>query len=91
MMAIIFKSEDDNVIFPIACKNTTPFVEVEKKFYKKYPEFRNHDNVFKLKNKKIKRFMTMEENNIIDGNSILIEEQNEEIAIKIEGPVYDDE
>ena len=71
-------STDQKVMYPIACKNTTPFIKVEEKLYEEYPEFKETENYYIFNGTKIKRFKTIEENNIKcnDIISIFIIEEN---------------
>ena len=44
--------------------------------YDEYPELKNNDNYFLVNGRKIKRFLTIDENNIKDGDNILINNFN---------------
>ena len=50
--------------YQLICKNTELFVRLEERFYNDFPQFKEYDLCFKNNNKKIKRFKTLEENNI---------------------------
>ena len=50
--------------YQLICKNTELFVRLEERFYNDFPQFKEYDLFFKNNNKKIKRFKTLEENNI---------------------------
>ena len=67
-----FMSMDIIVNFAIACIGTETFSEVEEKLYKKYPEYRETDNRFMSKGIMIKRFKTINENGIKNGDIILL-------------------
>ena len=41
LISIIFCSFDENIEYPIICKNTEKFKRLEKLFYIKYPEYAN--------------------------------------------------
>ena len=71
-MAIFFSLLDFKINRPIACKNSDTFVSIEEKLYNEYPELKNNENFFLVNGRKIKRFLTIDENNIKDGDSILI-------------------
>ena len=74
VMSIIIQSEDHRIMFPIACKNTTPFFKIEVKLYEKYPEYKGFNTYF-LKSEthnRIKRFLTVEENKIESGVPIML-------------------
>ena len=55
IISIIIMSSDENIIFPISCKNTDIFSFIEKKFYEKYPEYKDLDNYFVINGKRIKK------------------------------------
>ena len=52
------------ISYQLICKNTELFVRLEERFYNDFPQFKEYDLFFKNNNKKIKRFKTLEENNI---------------------------
>jgi hypothetical protein len=52
------------ISYHLICKNTELFVRLEERFYNDFPQFKEYDLFFKNNNKKIKRFKTLEENNI---------------------------
>ena len=58
--------------YQLICKNTELFVRLEERFYNDFPQFKEYDLFFKNNNKKIKRFKTLEENNIKDKDVINI-------------------
>jgi len=58
--------------YQLICKNTELFVRLEERFYNDFPQFKEYDLCFKNNNKKIKRFKTLEENNIKDKDIINI-------------------
>ena len=72
LLAITFISSFKKINRPIACKNTNVFVRIEEKLYESYPDLKNYDNYFWVNGKKIKRFLTLEENNINDGDRIML-------------------
>ena len=56
LISIIFLSSDENIEYPIICKNTDDFRRVEKLFFNKYPEYKlvilgegNHNYIESLK------------------------------------------
>ena len=71
-------STDQKVMYPIACKNTTPFIKVEEKLYEEYPEFKETENYYIFNGTKIKRFKTIEENKITKGSKIILCPENAE-------------
>ena len=50
--------------YNIVCKNTDLFVKLEEKLYNDYPQFKDYETYFEVKTKRIKRFKTLDENNI---------------------------
>ena len=68
-----FKSIDQNVDRPIACKNTDIFVRIEEQLYKFFPEYKEYSNTFFTVNgTMVKRFKSMEDNKINDGDKIIL-------------------
>ena len=73
IMIVYFQSFDkemDNV--SIKCLLSDTFAEVEEKLYKKYENFRNKNNIAICNGKTILRFKKLSENNIKDGDIILL-------------------
>ena len=50
--------------YAMTCKNTDLFVTLEEKLYNDYPKYKNYDTFFQVNTRRIKRFKTIEENNI---------------------------
>ena len=46
------------------CKNTELFVRVEERLYNDFPQFKNSETYFEINGNRIKRFKTLDENNI---------------------------
>ena len=68
-----FKSIDQNVDYPITCKNTDIFVRIEENLYKEFPEYKDYDNTFFTVNgTMIKRFKSIEDNKIKNGDKIML-------------------
>ena len=55
-----------------SCKNTELFVRLEERFYKKFPEFKEYNLSFVVNGKRIKRFKTIDENQIKNNDTINI-------------------
>jgi len=70
IMSIIFISFDQNIISSFICKNTDSFKYLENKFYEKYSEYKDLDNIFILNGRKIKKDKSLDEN-IIKNNDII--------------------
>ena len=71
-IAINFLSTDHRINYPIACMNSDVFLDVEEKLYTEYPELRNKNIYFIANGDVINRNNTLEQNNIKNGNQILI-------------------
>ena len=72
IISVNFISYDENIFCSIICKNSLNFEDVEKLFYKKYPEYKNIKNEFIIKGQKINKKKNLEENNIYDNSLIYI-------------------
>ena len=72
IIAALFISSDQKITYSIPCKNTTPFVRIEEKLYEEYPEYKDTENHFIHNGNVIKRFKTVEENNIKSGKPIIL-------------------
>ena len=72
IIATLFISSDQKIQYAIACKNTTPFVRLEEKLYEEYPEYKETNNYFIHNGLVIKRFKTIEENQIKKGKPIIL-------------------
>jgi len=72
IMVIHFISTDSSINQGIKCMVTDTFAEVEEKLYQIYDEFRNTNNMFTIKGRPILRFKNLKENNIRDGDKVLL-------------------
>ena len=74
IMAINFVSMGNQDIghYAIACKNTDLFIRLEEKLYNDFPQLKEHDLFFEVNTRRIKRFKTLDENNIKNNNIINI-------------------
>ena len=72
IIAALFISSDQKITYAISCKNTTPFVRIEEKLYEEYPDYKDTENHFIHNGNVIKRFKTVEENNIKSGKPIIL-------------------
>ena len=70
IISVIFKSYDQNILYSIICKNTDNFKKIEKKFYEKYPEYKNTKNCFISNGKKIDSSKNLDENKIKNSDII---------------------
>ena len=74
IMTINFVSQGNQDItnYSLACKNTDLFVRLEEILYQDYPKFKDFETYFELRTKRIKRFKTIEENDIRCGDVISV-------------------
>ena len=72
IIAALFISSDQKITYAISCKNSTPFVRIEEKLYEEYPDYKDTENHFIHNGNVIKRFKTVEENNIKSGKPIIL-------------------
>ena len=72
IFAITFMSVSHDKIFPITCLNTDTIVKCEEIFYNEYPEYKEYNTYLTANGNPIKRFKTIEENGIKQGNSIIV-------------------
>ena len=73
IIAIGFISVDQKIKnFILPCNENDLFVKIEEKLYNEYQEYREKETYFILNGEKIKRFKTLKENNIKNGNFIML-------------------
>ena len=78
IMVVHFISGDGKINQGIDCLKTDTFAQVEEKLYQIYDEYRdNYNNTFLARGNVIKRFKTMSENNIKNGDKIQLQDLNE--------------
>ena len=70
ILNIHFRSTDKNIELSILCKKTDIFVRLEEQLYEKYPEFKEYNNFFTCNGLVIKRWKSLEENNIKSSDKI---------------------
>lgn len=71
-------SNDDNIIFPISCNNNTIFVKLEEELYNEYPENKKFNSYFTVNGLVIKRFKSIQENNIKNHANIILNIMNKQ-------------
>ena len=71
ILSIIIISKDEDIYYSLICKNTDKFIQIENNFYEKYPEYMESEGIFMFNNNNIKRYKSIEENNI-HNNDIII-------------------
>ena len=81
ILAIKFISKNiqniDNYCLP--CKNVDLFVRLEEKLNNNFPQLKEHETCFEINGRRIKRFKTLDENEIKNNdviNVILIDSEN---------------
>ena len=73
LMCVIFQCTDDQTVHcPIICKDKQIFNNLENMLYEKFPKYKETENVFISNSKKINKLKTLEENNIKDGQIIMM-------------------
>ena len=72
MIALNFISSDQKLHFAIPCVTKDLFVDVEKKLYEQFPEYKETNNNFLVDAKMILRFKSIEENKLKSGIPIMI-------------------
>ena len=74
IMTLIFNSQGIQYVcnYGLACKNTNLFVRLEEILNNKFPELKKHDTYFMVNTRRIKRFLTLEENKIKNNDMINI-------------------
>ena len=73
IFAINFSTVDQKFHYCIPCKNSDIFVKCEEKLYNEFPDYKECDNYYFMANEiRIKRFKTLEENNIKSGDTIIL-------------------
>ena len=74
IMTINFVSQGNQDItnYSLACKNTDLFVRLEEILYQDFPKFKNYETFFEVRTKRIKRFKTIEENDIRNNDVISV-------------------
>jgi hypothetical protein len=72
IIAIKFECPENNINFPMACKNTDIISRLEEKLYDEYPEFKEFNTYLMVNGNLVKRFKTLDENGIKNRNSIIV-------------------
>ena len=71
-ISINFTTSEHKVIATLKCSKNETFEKVEKRLYKILPEYGKTNNIFINMGRKIIKIKTIGENNIKDGNSIML-------------------
>lgn len=72
LISIKCSSFDKKIDYVIICKNTDKFSKIEDQLYKKYPNYIDTENYFMVNGKKIKRFRTLEDNEINNNDEVIL-------------------
>ena len=74
IISVIFNSQgfQDICNWSLACKNTNLFIRLEEILNNKFPLLKKHETYFMVNTRRIKRFQTLDENNIKDNDMINI-------------------
>ena len=74
IMTVNFVSMGNNDIghYSLPCKKTDLFIRLEERLYENFPEFKEYETFFEVETRRIKRFKTLDENNIKSNDIINI-------------------
>jgi len=72
VIAVNFISSENDINYPMACKNTTLVSRLEEKLYNDYPRYKDFPTYLTVNGTIVSRFKTLEENGIKNHNSILV-------------------
>ena len=74
IMTVIFNTQGTQYIcnWAMACKKANLFVRLEEILNNKFPDLKKHDTYYEVNTRRIKRFQTLEENNIKNNDMINI-------------------
>ena len=74
LISVIFNNEDDNYL-SVICKETDMFTDIEKEYYKRYPDINKDSNIFKAEGIRIdnsNKYKTLKDLNIKDNTLIML-------------------
>ena len=75
LISVIFYSMDQKIQYSVSCKNTEIFIKLEEKLYREYPQYSDLDNFFMVNGKAIRKFKSLEENNIKNSDIIIVDQR----------------
>jgi hypothetical protein len=75
--AISFESIDSRLKYPIICKNNTTIARLEEEVYNEFPDYKECNTYLTCNGETLKRFKTIEENKIKQGNVIIVNKIDE--------------
>ena len=70
--AIKFMSVNQDMDYPIMCKTSDSVVKIEEQVYNEFPKYKDYITYLTVNGREIKRFKTIEENEIHKGNTIMV-------------------
>ena len=70
--AINFISCNQDILYPITCKTSDTIVKLEEQLYNEYPKYKDYNTYLTVNGNIVKRFKTIEENEIKKGNAIMV-------------------
>ena len=70
--AIYFISVDQKIHYPIACNSNDSIAKLEEIIYNEYPQYKEYNTYLTVNGRQIKRFKTIKENGIKEGNAITV-------------------
>ena len=70
--AINFMSVDQDILYTITCKTIDTIVKLEEQLYNEFPKYKDYNTYLTVNGNLIKRFKTVEENEIKKGNAIIV-------------------
>lgn len=78
LMIVKIETIDRIVNHSFLCKNTHKFTYLENLLYEVYPELTETENFFLAEGKKINKYKTLEDNNIKDNDTIILNKIDDE-------------
>ena len=72
IIPVNFSFKDQDIHFPLPCKNTDIIARLEEKLYNKYPKYKDYNTYLTVNGNIIRRFKSLDENGIKEGNSIIV-------------------
>ena len=72
LISVIFVNESKKLHYSIVCKNVDKISIVESKLFDKKPELKEEEFAFYLNNKRLKRGITLKDNNVKNGDVITL-------------------
>ena len=71
-MSVIIISFDEKIHSSFICRNTDIFNKIENLLYERYPQYKESENYFHVKGRKINKYKTFEENEIKNDDVIFL-------------------